>query len=73
MGAQIIFGTSFTQRAVNDTKDSDTVGAIVGAAVGALHGRDGLPDRWVSNLTGRTGACDDGRMFERIAEARKVW
>jgi hypothetical protein len=26
-------------RAVNDTKDNDTVAAIVGAAVGALHGR----------------------------------
>jgi ADP-ribosylglycohydrolase len=25
-------------RAVNDTKDNDTIAAIVGAAVGALHG-----------------------------------
>ena len=29
-------------RAVNDTKDNDTVAAIVGAAVGALHGRAGI-------------------------------
>jgi ADP-ribosylglycohydrolase len=27
-------------RAVNDTRDNDTTAAIVGAAVGALHGRD---------------------------------
>ena len=26
-------------RAVNDTRDNDTIAAIVGAAVGALHGR----------------------------------
>ncbi|MFH0915123.1 MAG: ADP-ribosylglycohydrolase family protein, partial [bacterium] len=30
-------------RAVNDTKDNDTVAAIVGAAVGALHGEAALP------------------------------
>jgi ADP-ribosyl-[dinitrogen reductase] hydrolase len=41
-------------RAVNDTKDNDTVAAIVGAAVGALHGRSGLPARWIDNLLGRT-------------------
>jgi len=32
-------------RAVNDTKDNDTVAAIVGAAGGALHGRRALPER----------------------------
>jgi ADP-ribosylglycohydrolase len=32
-------------RAVNDTKDNDTIAAIVGAAVGALHGRAGFPTR----------------------------
>lgn len=32
-------------RAVNDTKGNDTVAAIVGAAVGALHGKDTLPNR----------------------------
>ena len=30
-------------RAVNHAKDNDTVAAIVGAAVGALHGASGLP------------------------------
>jgi hypothetical protein len=39
-------------RAVNDTKDNDTIGAIVGAALGALHGRSALPERWVTGLLG---------------------
>jgi ADP-ribosylglycohydrolase len=60
-------------RAVNDTWDNDTVAAIVGAAVGALHGRAGLPHRWVEALSGRTTADDDGRMFELLAAARDLW
>jgi len=32
-------------RAVNDTKDNDTIAPIVGAAVGALHGRKAIPPR----------------------------
>lgn len=60
-------------RAVNDTWDNDTVGAIVGAAVGALHGRDWLPHRWRTGLTGRTSVDDDGRMFAILAEARQRW
>jgi len=40
-------------RAVNDTRDNDTIAAIVGAAVGTLHGREALPDQWVEDLTGR--------------------
>ena len=57
-------------RAVNDTRDNDTVAAIVGAAVGALHGRRALPDRWQRNLLGRTREDDDGRVFELIEMAR---
>lgn len=53
-------------RAVNDTRDNDTVAAIVGAAVGALHGRAALPRRWIDGLSGRTEAHDDGRVFELI-------
>ena len=60
-------------RAVNDTKDNDTIAAIVGAAVGALHGRDAIPERWVANLSGRTTDRDDGRIFELIREARSRW
>lgn len=57
-------------RAVNDTKDNDTIASIVGAAVGALHGKRRLPARWVAGLTGRTMARDDGKVFSLIAEAR---
>ena len=57
-------------RAVNDTMDNDTVASIVGAAVGALHGRQRLPNRWIEGLTGRTKATDDGKIFSIIEEAR---
>ncbi len=60
-------------RAVNDTWDNDTIASIVGAAVGALHGAQALPKRWVQNLLGRTGENDDGRVFELIAEAKRRW
>jgi len=60
-------------RAVNDTKDNDTIGAIVGAAVGALHGRSAIPERWIKNLKGRTSDSDDDRVFELLAEAKKIW
>jgi len=56
-------------RAVNDTKDSDTVAAIVGAAVGALHGRRALPDRWVHGLLGRTREDDDCQVFALVESA----
>lgn len=42
-------------RAVNDSKDNDTIGAIVGAAMGALHGRASLPRRWIDNLSSERG------------------
>lgn len=57
-------------RAVNDTRDNDTVAAIVGAAVGALHGLRALPERWRRNLLGRTAGDDSGRVFELIDRAR---
>lgn len=60
-------------RAVNDTRDNDTIAAIVGAAVGALHGREGLPDRWIEGLLGRTREDDDGRIFELLEEARRAF
>lgn len=59
--------------AVNDTRDNDTIAAIVGAVVGALHGKDALPDRWITGLLGRTAAGDDGRVFQLINRARKLW
>jgi ADP-ribosylglycohydrolase len=60
-------------RAVNDTKDNDTIAAIVGAAVGALHGRRGMPDRWIEKLSGRTTDMDDGHIFELIDNAKSTF
>lgn len=60
-------------RAVNDTKDNDTIAAIVGAALGALHGRKNIPARWLESLPGRTTADDDGKIFDFLEQAGKVW
>ena len=50
-------------RAVNDTKDNDTMAAIVGAAVGALHGESTIPRVWRGGLLGWITADDDGALF----------
>jgi ribA/ribD-fused uncharacterized protein len=60
-------------RAVNDTKDNDTAGAIVGAALGALHGKKAIPKRWLEGLPGRTTADDDGFVYELIVQAKRAW
>jgi len=61
-------------RAVNDTNDNDTIAAIVGAAVGALHGGNALPRRWEMGLLGRTTADDSGRVFRLVESAiRQEW
>lgn len=60
-------------RAVNDTWDNDTCASIVGAAVGALHGAHALPQRWRANLLGRTMEDDDGRLFDLLEQARRVF
>ena len=60
-------------RAVNDTWDNDTIGAIVGAAVGALHGKKRLPDAWRAGLLGRTAEGDDGHFFALLATAGEAW
>jgi ADP-ribosylglycohydrolase len=57
-------------RAVNDTKDNDTIAAIVGAAVGALHGKEAIPKRWIQNLPGRTNECNDGKIFDLAQMAK---
>jgi hypothetical protein len=59
---------------LNDTKDNDTIAAIVGAAIGALHGRKEIPNRWIDNLSGRTTDRDEGHIFELIEDARsRFW
>ncbi len=60
-------------RAVNDTKDNDTVAAIVGAVMGALHGKEKIPARWISNLSGRVTGDEDGEVFEILELARQIW
>ena len=60
-------------RAVNDTKDNDTIAAIVGALAGALHGKEKIPERWLHNLSGRTTDSDDGKIFEILEDARRAW
>jgi ADP-ribosyl-[dinitrogen reductase] hydrolase len=60
-------------RAVNDTQDNDTIAAIVGAAVGALHGRRCLPSRWQEPLLGRTVEDDDGHVQALVEEAVRAF
>lgn len=60
-------------RAVNDTVDNDTIAAVVGSAVGALHGAQALPLRWRQNLSGRTGAIDDGHIEKLITQAHATY
>jgi ADP-ribosylglycohydrolase len=65
-------GDSFEEavvRAVNDTLDNDTSGAIVGAVMGARHGKRAIPARWIEGLLGRTRAKDDGRVQELVSQA----
>ena len=59
--------------AVNDTKDNYTIGAIVGAAVGALHGKKAIPELWFKNHSDRTSFSDDGRIFDLLADAENLW
>jgi len=58
-------------RAVNDAYDNDTVAAVVGTTVGALHGASALPARWLDprRLPGRTQADDDGQLYEVLDRA----
>ncbi len=60
-------------RAVNDTKDNDTIAAIVGAAVGALHGLAALPPRWVKDLDGRIRRDGRSEVFRLTLQAKQVF
>lgn len=59
--------------AVNDTKDNDTVAAVVGAFTGALHGERAIRKKWLhgissSSLRGKE-ASFDRELIERLADA----
>lgn len=58
-------------RAVMDTWDNDTVAAIVGAVLGALHGEDAFPARWRDGLLGRTTSNDDGKVQAILGRLRQ--
>lgn len=58
-------------RAVNDTKDNDTIGAIVGAAMGALYGRSAWPQRWIDGLSGHLQGDDTGEVQRLIERSRE--
>ena len=58
---------------VNDTRDNDTIAAIVGACLGALHGKSKIRAEWLLGLSGRTRDKDDGHVFTLLKEAKRVW
>jgi hypothetical protein len=60
-------------RAVNDTEDNDSVASIVGAAVGALHGLSGIPDRWVKNLKGQIREGGENQVLGLLLQSKQVF
>lgn len=59
------------RQAVDACRATDRVAALVGAAVGALHGHDALPQEWVRHLLGRTAEDDDGQIARLLVMARR--
>ena len=61
-------------RAVNDTKDNDSIASIVGAAVGALHGLGNIPERWVKHINGRLrDGGGGGQIFRLVVHSKQVF
>lgn len=60
-------------RAVNDTCDNDTIASIVGAAICALHGLAGIPERWVKRLAGRIREGGGYQVFRLVLHAKQVF
>ena len=58
-------------QAVNYSKDNDTIASIVGAAMGALYGKEAFEKTWITNLSGRTRENDDGKIFEMISRIKE--
>jgi ADP-ribosyl-[dinitrogen reductase] hydrolase len=52
--------------AVNDTKDNDTIAAIVGAMVGAVHGQSMIRGRWIEGIRSQSldGMSDDRSIIQ---------
>ncbi len=66
-------GHSFEEsiiRSVNDTRDNDTVAAIVGSLLGAYYGVDNIPKHWIDNMSGKISVYDDDKgVLEIVDEA----
>lgn len=60
-------------RAVNDTKDNDTIASLVAAAMGALYGMDAFSGDWVMELSGDLQEKGDRQMWEILKETEKIW
>ena len=58
------------KKAVTYAKDNDSVAAILGAALGALHGPSAFKPSWIWGLTGRIREHDDGTVFNLIEQAK---
>ncbi len=43
--------------------DTDTIGAMVGACAGALHGASAIPGSWLINLAGDQDVVQEGRRY----------
>ena len=55
-------------RAVSFGGDTDTIGAMAGALVGALHGSSWMPTRWYDNIeNGRLGRDEMVRLARALA------
>jgi ADP-ribosylglycohydrolase len=57
--------------AVNDTKDNDTIASVIGAMLGALHGRRAIRQKWLDGITshslGDPRGARDRAAIERLA------
>ena len=58
------------KKAVTYAEDNDSVAAILGAALGALHGPSAFKPSWIRGLSGRIRERDDGTVFRLIEEAK---
>lgn len=56
--------------AVNDTKDNDTVAAIAGAMVGAVHGKAAIRGRWITGIRSRSldAITDDSAIIASLID-----
>lgn len=60
-------------RAVNFGGDTDTIGAMAGALVGALYGRSWIPARWYDNIeNGKRGRDEIVEIAQRLARLNIV-